>query len=269
MPPTSMSAAERLIGLFQVGRSLERYVEEFAELAYLTNWSDARLQTHNGCPQTLTRQGSPHLQTRRGLPRLLTRRCSWTRPGDLHSGPLLSLHLHEVSRAPTPPPRCSIDGARRRLLGGGVMSQIPCLPDSISHNPPVSTPALTSLVFCPSTLITCTWTSSSALPILWTHSFHSLSILIVTLCYMETICKFVEHDLLLSGSPFTMGEVEEDLTITAQESLNIFREALCVSSLAQARAWHTMGPSILQPAILSALKPAGLRAPKSGGLSTS
>lgn len=87
---------------------------------------------------------------------------------------------------------------------------------------------------------------------------------------METICKFVEHDLMLSGSPFTfMGEVEEDLTITAQESLNIFREKLCVSSSRGCRAWPTMGPSILQPAILSALKPAGLRAPKSGGLSTS
>lgn len=36
---------------------------------------------------------------------------------------------------------------------------------------------------------------------------------------------------MLSGSPFTfMGEVEEDLTITARESLNIFREKLCVSS---------------------------------------
>ncbi|ROI15863.1 hypothetical protein DPX16_21370 [Anabarilius grahami] len=43
MPPTPVSAADRLIGLFQVGRSLERYVEEFVELAYLTNWSDARL----------------------------------------------------------------------------------------------------------------------------------------------------------------------------------------------------------------------------------
>ncbi|ROL52415.1 Serpin B4 [Anabarilius grahami] len=43
VPHTPMSAADRLIGLFQVGRSLERYVEEFVELAYLTNWSDARL----------------------------------------------------------------------------------------------------------------------------------------------------------------------------------------------------------------------------------
>ncbi|ROI98715.1 hypothetical protein DPX16_12757 [Anabarilius grahami] len=43
VPPTPMPAAERLIGLFQVGHSLERYVEEFVELAYLTNWSDARL----------------------------------------------------------------------------------------------------------------------------------------------------------------------------------------------------------------------------------
>ncbi|ROJ62534.1 hypothetical protein DPX16_21520 [Anabarilius grahami] len=43
LPPTATSAAERLIGLFQVGRSLERYVEEFVELAYLTNWSVARL----------------------------------------------------------------------------------------------------------------------------------------------------------------------------------------------------------------------------------
>lgn len=84
-----------------------------------------------------------------------------------------------------------------------------------------------------------------------------------------TIFKFVEHDLLLSGSPFTMGEVEEDLTIIAQESLNIFREALCVSSSSGCRAWPTMGPSILQPPILSALKLAGLRVPKSGGLSTS
>ncbi|ROL48573.1 hypothetical protein DPX16_12189 [Anabarilius grahami] len=42
-PLTPTSAANRLIGLFQVGRSLERYVEEFVELAYLTNWSDARL----------------------------------------------------------------------------------------------------------------------------------------------------------------------------------------------------------------------------------
>ncbi|ROI80397.1 hypothetical protein DPX16_1987 [Anabarilius grahami] len=37
------SAAERLIGLFQIGCSLERYVEEFVELAFLTDWSDARL----------------------------------------------------------------------------------------------------------------------------------------------------------------------------------------------------------------------------------
>lgn len=44
-PPTTTSAADRLIGLFQVGRSLERYVEEFVELAFLTNWSDALLNT--------------------------------------------------------------------------------------------------------------------------------------------------------------------------------------------------------------------------------
>ncbi|ROL46573.1 hypothetical protein DPX16_21757 [Anabarilius grahami] len=43
MPPTPLSAADPLIGLLQFGRSLERYVEEFVELAYLTNWSDARL----------------------------------------------------------------------------------------------------------------------------------------------------------------------------------------------------------------------------------
>ncbi|XP_051739323.1 uncharacterized protein LOC127506679 [Ctenopharyngodon idella] len=45
MPPTSMSAADRLIGLLQDGRSLERYMEEFVELAFLTNWSDASLNT--------------------------------------------------------------------------------------------------------------------------------------------------------------------------------------------------------------------------------
>ncbi|ROL45281.1 hypothetical protein DPX16_17892 [Anabarilius grahami] len=45
VPPTTMSAADRLIGLLQFGSSLERYVEEFVELAFLTNWSDARLNT--------------------------------------------------------------------------------------------------------------------------------------------------------------------------------------------------------------------------------
>ncbi|ROL40901.1 hypothetical protein DPX16_9895 [Anabarilius grahami] len=43
MPPTPMLAADRLIGLLQYGRLLERYVEEFVELAFLTSWSDARL----------------------------------------------------------------------------------------------------------------------------------------------------------------------------------------------------------------------------------
>ncbi|ROL46425.1 hypothetical protein DPX16_0248 [Anabarilius grahami] len=43
MPPTSLTAGDRLIGLLQVGRSLERYVEEFVELAFLTNWPDASL----------------------------------------------------------------------------------------------------------------------------------------------------------------------------------------------------------------------------------
>ncbi|ROL48937.1 hypothetical protein DPX16_1877 [Anabarilius grahami] len=38
-----MTGVERLIGLLQFGRSPERYVEEFVELAYLTNWSDACL----------------------------------------------------------------------------------------------------------------------------------------------------------------------------------------------------------------------------------
>ncbi|ROL10881.1 hypothetical protein DPX16_0042 [Anabarilius grahami] len=42
-PLTPTSAAEQLVGLFQVGRSLERYVEEFVELAYLSDWSDACL----------------------------------------------------------------------------------------------------------------------------------------------------------------------------------------------------------------------------------
>ncbi|ROL41332.1 hypothetical protein DPX16_6730 [Anabarilius grahami] len=45
-PPVSHlpdSARNRLIGLLQDGRSLERYVEEFVELAYLTNWPDACL----------------------------------------------------------------------------------------------------------------------------------------------------------------------------------------------------------------------------------
>ncbi|ROJ25359.1 Paternally-expressed gene 3 protein [Anabarilius grahami] len=42
-PLTPTSVAERLASLFQVGRSLERYVEEFVELVFLTNWSDARL----------------------------------------------------------------------------------------------------------------------------------------------------------------------------------------------------------------------------------
>ncbi|ROL46863.1 hypothetical protein DPX16_20515 [Anabarilius grahami] len=45
MPPTPVSAADRLIGLLQDGRSLERYVEDFVELAFLTNWSDACLNT--------------------------------------------------------------------------------------------------------------------------------------------------------------------------------------------------------------------------------
>ncbi|ROL52010.1 hypothetical protein DPX16_23502 [Anabarilius grahami] len=43
VPPTPVSAADRLIGLLQNGRSLERYVEEFVELAYVTNWPDACL----------------------------------------------------------------------------------------------------------------------------------------------------------------------------------------------------------------------------------
>ncbi|ROI33830.1 hypothetical protein DPX16_20344 [Anabarilius grahami] len=43
MPPTPVSAADRLIGLLQDGRSLERYVEEFVELAFLTNWPDSSL----------------------------------------------------------------------------------------------------------------------------------------------------------------------------------------------------------------------------------
>ncbi|ROL54949.1 hypothetical protein DPX16_0123 [Anabarilius grahami] len=43
VPPTPVSAADRLIGLLQDGRSLERYVEEFVELAYVTNWPDACL----------------------------------------------------------------------------------------------------------------------------------------------------------------------------------------------------------------------------------
>ncbi|ROL47653.1 hypothetical protein DPX16_13368 [Anabarilius grahami] len=42
-PLTPTSAAEQLVGLFQVGRSLERYMEEFVELAYLTDWSEAHL----------------------------------------------------------------------------------------------------------------------------------------------------------------------------------------------------------------------------------
>ncbi|ROL55611.1 Glucose-dependent insulinotropic receptor [Anabarilius grahami] len=42
-PLSTTSAVERLIGLFQIGRSLERYVEEFVELTYLSDWSDARL----------------------------------------------------------------------------------------------------------------------------------------------------------------------------------------------------------------------------------
>ncbi|ROL47447.1 hypothetical protein DPX16_13162 [Anabarilius grahami] len=37
------SARNHLIGLLQDGRSLKRYVEEFVELAYLTNWPDACL----------------------------------------------------------------------------------------------------------------------------------------------------------------------------------------------------------------------------------
>ncbi|XP_067233063.1 uncharacterized protein [Chanodichthys erythropterus] len=40
---TTLSAGERLIGLLQVGRSLERYVEEFVELAYLSDWPEAVL----------------------------------------------------------------------------------------------------------------------------------------------------------------------------------------------------------------------------------
>ncbi|ROK10410.1 hypothetical protein DPX16_23777 [Anabarilius grahami] len=44
VPPTPVSAADRLIGLLQDGRSLERYVEEFVELAYVTNWPDACLK---------------------------------------------------------------------------------------------------------------------------------------------------------------------------------------------------------------------------------
>ncbi|ROL50028.1 hypothetical protein DPX16_5787 [Anabarilius grahami] len=47
---------------------------------------------------------------------------------------------------------------------GEVLSQFSRLLNSISHDPPVSTPALTSLI-SPSALITCTWTSSSALPL--------------------------------------------------------------------------------------------------------
>ncbi|ROI15822.1 hypothetical protein DPX16_21329 [Anabarilius grahami] len=66
------------------------------------------------------RQSLPRLQTRLGRPRLLTRHCRprpltlhgrpWPliRPGDLRVRPLLSLHLPEVFRAPTPPPGCSI-----------------------------------------------------------------------------------------------------------------------------------------------------------------
>ncbi|ROI15843.1 hypothetical protein DPX16_21350 [Anabarilius grahami] len=52
--------------------------------------------------------GLLRLQTLHGLLRLLTHHgClnSRTPPGDLRSSPLLSLHLREVSRAPTPPPR--------------------------------------------------------------------------------------------------------------------------------------------------------------------
>ncbi|ROL48343.1 hypothetical protein DPX16_21829 [Anabarilius grahami] len=43
MPLTPESARNRLIGLLQDDRSLERYVEEFVELAFLTNWPDACL----------------------------------------------------------------------------------------------------------------------------------------------------------------------------------------------------------------------------------
>ncbi|ROI84228.1 Olfactory receptor 4C11 [Anabarilius grahami] len=61
VPPTPMSAVDRLIGLLQFGRSLERYVEEFVELAYLTNWSDARLNALflSGLDESTTRFEEP------------------------------------------------------------------------------------------------------------------------------------------------------------------------------------------------------------------
>ncbi|ROL44811.1 hypothetical protein DPX16_6723 [Anabarilius grahami] len=46
MPPKPVTASDRLVGFRQDGRSLERYVEEFVELAYLVNWPDACL---NAC----------------------------------------------------------------------------------------------------------------------------------------------------------------------------------------------------------------------------
>ncbi|ROL51381.1 hypothetical protein DPX16_22477 [Anabarilius grahami] len=44
--PKPATALERLCGFRQDGRSLERYVEEYVELAYLANWPDACL---NAC----------------------------------------------------------------------------------------------------------------------------------------------------------------------------------------------------------------------------
>ncbi|ROL55361.1 hypothetical protein DPX16_4829 [Anabarilius grahami] len=46
VPPKPTSASDRLCGFRQDSRSLERYVEEFVELAYLANWPDACL---NAC----------------------------------------------------------------------------------------------------------------------------------------------------------------------------------------------------------------------------
>ncbi|XP_051719339.1 uncharacterized protein LOC127495915 [Ctenopharyngodon idella] len=46
VPPKPATASDRLCGCRQDGRSLERYVEEFVELAYLANWPDACL---NAC----------------------------------------------------------------------------------------------------------------------------------------------------------------------------------------------------------------------------
>ncbi|ROL55100.1 hypothetical protein DPX16_0795 [Anabarilius grahami] len=46
VPPKPCTPSDRLCGFLQDGRSLERYVEEFVELAYLANWPDAPL---NGC----------------------------------------------------------------------------------------------------------------------------------------------------------------------------------------------------------------------------